>query len=114
MVLGTSPSVSPIDEGKLILSFTRTNRRENIAHFWDELRELWAAKNLTIVFVTHSVYESVYLSSRIITFSPRPGRVIADSTMAEPKTRDRDFRMTPLYGERCREIRDALQREAVS
>ena len=77
----------------------------------DELRELWAAKNLTIIFVTHSVYESVYLSSRIIALSPRPGRVIADIAMAEPKSRSADFRMTQLYGERCREVRAALQRE---
>jgi NitT/TauT family transport system ATP-binding protein len=77
----------------------------------DELRELWAAKNLTIIFVTHSVYESVYLSSRIIVLSPRPGHVIADIAMAEPKTRGADFRMTPLYGERCRQVRAALQRE---
>ncbi len=77
----------------------------------DELRELWAAKNLTIVFVTHSVYESVYLSSRIIALSPRPGRIIADIAMAEPKTRSADFRMTPIYGERCRQVRGALQRE---
>ncbi len=79
----------------------------------DELRELWTAKNLTIVFVTHSVYESVYLSSRIITLSPRPGRVVADIAMAEPKTRKADFRMTPLYGERCREVRAALQHDVV-
>jgi len=79
----------------------------------DELRELWAAKNLTIVFVTHSVYESVYLSSRVIVMSPRPGRIVADIAMAEPKARDRDFRTTPIYGERCREVRIALQREIV-
>ena len=106
--LATDASVLLMDEPFAALDELTRDRLN------DELRELWAAKNLTIVFVTHSVYESVYLSSRIITFSPRPGRVIADSTMAEPKTRDRDFRMTPLYGERCREIRDALQREAVS
>jgi NitT/TauT family transport system ATP-binding protein len=77
----------------------------------DELRDLWAAKQLTIVFVTHSVYESVYLSSRIIVMSPRPGRIVADIQMAEPKARDRDFRMTAAYGERCRNVRAALQRE---
>ncbi|MFM9863108.1 MAG: ABC transporter ATP-binding protein [Micropepsaceae bacterium] len=77
----------------------------------DELREIWAAKNLTIVFVTHSVYESVYLSSRVIVMSPRPGRIVADIAMAEPKVRDRDFRTTPAYGDRCRQVREALQRE---
>ena len=79
----------------------------------DELRELWSTKKLTIVFVTHSVYESVYLSSRIIALSPRPGRVIADIAVGDPATRDANFRATSLYGERCRQVRAALQREAV-
>ena len=74
----------------------------------DELRELWAAKKLTIVFVTHSIYESVYLASRVVVMSPRPGRVVADLAMPDPKTRDPDFRLTPAYGERCRQLRAAL------
>lgn len=78
----------------------------------DELRELWARKNLTIVFVTHSVYESVYLSSRTLIMSPRPGRIVADIEMADPKTRDRDFRISAVYGDRCRQVRNALQHEA--
>jgi NitT/TauT family transport system ATP-binding protein len=77
----------------------------------DELRDLWARNNLTIVFVTHSVYESVYLSSRIITMSPRPGRIVADIPMADPKARDREFRMTADYADRCRRVRAALQHE---
>ncbi len=79
----------------------------------DELRELWSTKKLTIVFVTHSVYESVYLSSRIIVMSPRPGRIVADIAMTEPAKRDRDFRITAAYGDRCREVRAALQHEGV-
>ena len=75
----------------------------------DELRELWATQKLTIVFVTHSIYESVYLSSRILVMSPRPGRVVADIAMDEPRRRDPEFRISPLYGERCRAVRAALQ-----
>lgn len=74
----------------------------------DELRELWAKQKLTIVFVTHSIYESVYLSSRILVMSPRPGRVVADIAMHDPAARDPDFRMTSVYGERCRQVRAAL------
>jgi NitT/TauT family transport system ATP-binding protein len=74
----------------------------------DELRELWAKQKLTIVFVTHSIYESVYLSSRILVMSPRPGRVVADIAMHDPEARDPDFRVTPVYGERCRQVRAAL------
>ena len=42
----------------------------------DDLLQLWETQKLTIVFVTHSVYESVYLSSRIVVMAPRPGRVV--------------------------------------
>jgi NitT/TauT family transport system ATP-binding protein len=103
--LATDASVLLMDEPFAALDELTRDRLN------DELRELWAAKNLTIVFVTHSVYESVYLSSRIIVMSPRPGRIVADIAMAEPKARGRDFRMTPAYGERCRDVRAALQSE---
>jgi NitT/TauT family transport system ATP-binding protein len=76
----------------------------------DELRELWAKQKLTVIFVTHSIYESVYLSSRILVMSPRPGHVIADIPMQDPAKRDPDFRVSPLYGDRCRQVRAALQK----
>lgn len=100
--LATDASVLLMDEPFAALDELTRDRLN------DELRELWAAKKLTIVFVTHSVYESVYLSSRVIVMSPRPGRIVADIPMAEPKSRDRDFRTTPTYGERCRQVRTAL------
>lgn len=75
----------------------------------DELRSLWTRRGLTIVFVTHSIYESVYLSSRIVVLGARPGRVVADIPMDEPVTRSHDYRLTPVYGERCRVVRAALE-----
>lgn len=101
--LAARPSLLLMDEPFAALD-ELTRERLN-----DELRELWAKKNLTVVFVTHSIYESVYLSSRILIMSPRPGHVIADIAMSEPATRDPDFRISPLYGERCRAVRAALQ-----
>jgi NitT/TauT family transport system ATP-binding protein len=74
----------------------------------DELRTLWASRGLTVVFVTHSIYESVYLSSRVVVMSPRPGRVVADISMEAPQARTPDYRLTPAYGERCRAVREAL------
>jgi NitT/TauT family transport system ATP-binding protein len=100
--LAARPSVLLMDEPFAALD-ELTRERLN-----DELRALWAAKNLTIVFVTHSIYESVYLSSRAVVMSPRPGRVVADVAMAEPVARDPEFRATATYGERCRRIRAAL------
>jgi NitT/TauT family transport system ATP-binding protein len=105
--LAAEPSILLMDEPFAALD-ELTRERLN-----DELRDLWAAKNLTIIFVTHSIYESVYLASRVVVMSPRPGRVVADIAMPDPKTRDPDFRLTPTYGERCREIRAALKQGEV-
>ena len=62
----------------------------------------------TVIFVTHSVYESVYLSTRIIVMAARPGRVIADIGVPAPLPRDEDFRGTALYIDKCREASAAL------
>jgi len=100
--LAAEPSVLLMDEPFAALDEI-TRERLN-----DELRELWTAKKLTIVFVTHSIYESVYLSSRILVMSPRPGRIVADIAMLEPATRDVSFRTSPAFDERCRKVRAAL------
>lgn len=100
--LAADPAVLLMDEPFAALD-ELTRERLN-----DELREVWAKKNLTIVFVTHSIYESVYLSSRALIMSPRPGKIVADIPMPEPKTRDPEFRTTAAYGDRCRAVRTAL------
>jgi NitT/TauT family transport system ATP-binding protein len=69
----------------------------------DDLRALWQARGLTVVFVTHSVFESVYLSTRVVVLTPRPGRVAAEVALdAEP--RDAGFRTSAAYAARCREV----------
>ncbi len=70
----------------------------------------WTAKQFTTIFVTHSVYESVYLSRRIIVMAARPGRVIADLAIDEPYPRTDAFRSTPRYAQWCVEVSQALQR----
>jgi NitT/TauT family transport system ATP-binding protein len=75
----------------------------------DELLELFARQNLTVIFVTHSVYESVYLSSRIVVMSSRPGRVTADIPIELPYPRTEEFRTSSLYNERCRLVSAALR-----
>jgi NitT/TauT family transport system ATP-binding protein len=74
----------------------------------DDLLRLRAEFGCTIVFVTHSVYESVYLSSRIVVMAARPGRVVAEIGVDAPMDRDEAFRTTPLYGELCRRASGAL------
>jgi NitT/TauT family transport system ATP-binding protein len=68
----------------------------------DDLLRLWAEQKWTIVFVTHSVYESVYLSSRIVVMTARPGRVLADMAIDVPYPRDESYRMSTAYNEYCR------------
>jgi NitT/TauT family transport system ATP-binding protein len=75
----------------------------------DELLELFARQKLTVIFVTHSVYESVYLSSRIVVMSSRPGRVTADLPIEVQYPRTEEFRTSPLYNERCRLVSAALR-----
>ena len=74
----------------------------------DDLLALWRAVGNTIVFVTHSVFESVYLSSRIVVMTPRPGRVFADLSIDAPFPRDEGFRTSPEYVRWCRTVSQAL------
>jgi NitT/TauT family transport system ATP-binding protein len=75
----------------------------------DELLELFARQKLTVIFVTHSVYESVYLSSRIVVMSSRPGRVSAEIPIDVSYPRTEEYRTSPLYNERCRFASAALR-----
>jgi NitT/TauT family transport system ATP-binding protein len=74
----------------------------------DDLLALWAGQDWTVIFVTHSVYESVYLSNRIIVMAARPGRVAAEIDVAAPYPRSAAFRHAPDYAETCRLVSGAL------
>ena len=76
----------------------------------DDLLRLWQQQRWTVVFVTHSVYESVYLSTRVAVMAARPGRVIADLPIAAPYPRDEAFRTSPAYNAFCREVSAELRR----
>jgi NitT/TauT family transport system ATP-binding protein len=74
----------------------------------NDLLNLWRAERFTVVFVTHSVFESVFLAERIIVMAPRPGRIVQE--LAVPAA-DRDvpeFRTSPGYAAHCREVSHAL------
>jgi NitT/TauT family transport system ATP-binding protein len=68
----------------------------------DDLLELWASQRWTVVFVTHSVFESVYLSTRIVVMSSRPGRVRSEVTVGEKS--DASYRTSAAYAEQCRTV----------
>jgi NitT/TauT family transport system ATP-binding protein len=77
----------------------------------DDLLSLWAGSGgATVVFVTHSVFESVYLSSRIVVMAPRPGRVTAELPVRAPAPRPPGFRTSTAYAALCREASEALER----
>jgi NitT/TauT family transport system ATP-binding protein len=74
----------------------------------NDLLKLWQASGTTVVFVTHSVFESVYLSSRILVMTPRPGRIFTELTIDAPYPRDQHFRTSAEYGAFCRRASEAL------
>jgi NitT/TauT family transport system ATP-binding protein len=73
------------------------------------LLKLWARTEKTIAFVTHSIPEAVYLSTKIVVMSPRPGRItdIIDSPL--PKERPLEIRDSPEFLEIAHRVRDGLR-----
>jgi NitT/TauT family transport system ATP-binding protein len=74
----------------------------------DDLLALWRAEGLTVVLVTHSVYESAYLSTRIAVFSARPGRVLGETLAGSPFPRGREYRSSAAYLAICRAVSEQL------
>jgi len=79
-------------------------------HLNNDLLALWQALGKTVVFVTHSVFESVYLSQRIIVMTARPGRVHSELVIDAPYPRDESFRTSAQYAGFCRLASQALNR----
>jgi NitT/TauT family transport system ATP-binding protein len=74
----------------------------------NDLLSLWQALGKTVVFVTHSVFESVYLSQRVVVMTPRPGRVFTELLIEAPYPRDERFRTSAVYAAACRKVSQAL------
>ena len=75
----------------------------------DDLIALWRMLGMTVVFVTHSVFESVYLSQRVVVMTHRPGRVSGE-LIIESQNRDAGFRTSAQYAGFCRLASDALSK----
>jgi NitT/TauT family transport system ATP-binding protein len=75
----------------------------------NDLLALWRRLRKTVVFVTHSVFESVYLSQRVIVLTPRPGRISAEFVIEETE-RSEEFRTSAAYAAHCRDVSQALAR----
>jgi NitT/TauT family transport system ATP-binding protein len=76
----------------------------------EDLLRLWQERQCTILFVTHSVFESVFLSNRIVIITPRPGRVAEEVAVDLPYPRVAALRAGILYAERCRDVSLRLAR----
>jgi NitT/TauT family transport system ATP-binding protein len=99
----TRPSVLLMDEP--FAAVDEITRFELI----ESLLALWQGQPWTIVFVTHSVYESVYMSQRVAVMGRRPGRVVDDIAIPEPYPRTQSFRGSARYADYCAQVLDALK-----
>ena len=73
-----------------------------------DLIELWWKKKLTVLFVTHSIYEAVFLSTRVVVMAARPGRVLKEVTIDEPHPRKDAFRVTQKFAAYAKELSELL------
>jgi NitT/TauT family transport system ATP-binding protein len=73
-----------------------------------DLIQLWWKKKLTVVFVTHSIYEAIFLSTRIAVMAARPGRVLKNVAIDEPHPRTESFRVTQKFAAYAKELTELL------
>ena len=100
--LVTNPRLILMDEPFAALDEITRQKLNN------DLLALKAKIGCTVIFVTHSVFESVFLSDRVVIMAARPGRVIRELAVDAPYPRDMVFRTSPAYAAACREASDAL------
>jgi NitT/TauT family transport system ATP-binding protein len=100
--LVTDPDILLMDEPFAALDeITRFRLNNDLLGLWRDLRK-------TVVFVTHSVFESVYLSRRVVVMTPRPGRISAEYHIDTAEPRGEDFRTSAKYAAYCREVSTGL------
>jgi NitT/TauT family transport system ATP-binding protein len=100
--LVTNPTILLMDEPFAALDEITRFKLNN------DLMQVTHALGATVVFVTHSVFESVFLSQRIVVMTARPGRVHGELTIDAPYPRTEAFRTSPEYAASCRRVSDAL------
>jgi NitT/TauT family transport system ATP-binding protein len=100
--LVTDPDILLMDEPFAALDeITRFRLNNDLLSLWRNLRK-------TVIFVTHSVFESVYLSQRVVVMTARPGRIAAEINIDAPEPRGEEFRTSADYAGYCREVSNAL------
>jgi NitT/TauT family transport system ATP-binding protein len=96
--LVTEPNLLLMDEPFGALDEITRNRLDA------DLLSLWWERKLTALFVTHSIYEAVFLSTRVVVMSARPGRVFNMMAIEEPQPRDEGFRDSSRFAAHCRQL----------
>jgi NitT/TauT family transport system ATP-binding protein len=76
---------------------------------WMELSRIWQARQQTVVMVTHSINESLFLADRVLVLSQRPGTIKMDMEVNLPRPRTDDIRYTPHFGKLARKLREAIE-----
>jgi NitT/TauT family transport system ATP-binding protein len=102
--LVTRPRLLLLDEPFAALDEITRNRLN------DDLLSAWQQRGWAALFVTHSVFEAVYLASRVLVMSARPGRIVADIGVDLPYPRERALRTSAAYVAICKQASEALQR----
>jgi NitT/TauT family transport system ATP-binding protein len=100
--LVTEPDLLLMDEPFGALDEFTRNRLDG------DLVRLWWERRLPIVFVTHSIYEAVFLSTRVVVMGAQPGRICKVMPIEEPHPRDEGFRNSPRFSEYCRALSASL------
>jgi len=76
---------------------------------WTELSRIWQAKQKTVIMLTHSINESLFLADRVLVLTQRPGKIKLDVEVALPRPRKDDIRYTPHFGKLARKLREAIE-----
>ena len=110
MKMRTSIARALVTEPRLLLMDEPFAALDEITRFRlnNDLLALWQSLGKTVVFVTHSVFESVYLAQRIVVMTGRPGRVFTELSIDAPYPRDERFRTSADYAGYCRRVSEAL------
>jgi NitT/TauT family transport system ATP-binding protein len=76
---------------------------------WNELSRIWELRQKTVIMVTHSINESLFLADRVLVLTQRPGRVKLDLEVDLPRPRKDDIRYTPHFGRLARKLRGTIE-----
>jgi NitT/TauT family transport system ATP-binding protein len=76
---------------------------------WMELSRIWQARQKTVIMVTHSINESLFLADRVLVLTQRPGNIKLDLKVDLPRPRNDDIRYTTHFGKLARKLRDAIE-----